>query len=412
MNDVSFQIKFEKIEDCFGKLKKNVDNVAAANTIGQILHEIFKQDFTISVIHTKIKDPAFVMSIYPSENTMSQILTALSSEKDPNVISSLWIANKSWVIEIDRKILDDSIIPISVRECTALLLHEIGHIAYSNSIPERIGRVMNYEYAKLNGGLKRILQSKPFTQFLSLPILDNCGISVSSKEIKKEIAADKFAAKMGYADALSSVLSKFSSDDTSEDESMKNVMNFSVQMVENFKTRNGKLTNQHLNTLISRTPGNILKGKLLELKATTAKTAFAESVCTESAEFDEVKTGRLCDRAVRINDEYYTEFFSFKKKLKPLKPYDLDYIAVEIDEIKTYNDKLLAISYIHNKLDTVEFYLECLHAKNTKYEVPHTEEYLTAYKEKLILLLKRAVSVKIVPKTYGLTIQYPEGYDG
>ena len=410
MNLEAQKMRFERIDDCFAQLKKNRRKPDVIHAIERNLKEVFNQEFNISIIESKRTDPCFVMSIFPEMVTIDKIVESIVNEGSSNVIHELWSKNTSWIIEIDRRVLDDTISPISARECTALLLHEIGHTIHSNSIPNRISRVLKYEFANMSGGIKAVLKSDRFKNILSLPIVDSCSLSANKNtSIKNEIAADNYAKNLGYGMELETVLGKFTENFPKDpDKSMKTVTNFSVDVVNNFKERRAKLNRKNFDKLIAVTPSTFVGGVLRNIRYDYMEGS------TETSVNDEKYMAYVCESVNDIIDNYYTEFFFNKKKLKRLDEYDLDYITVEIDKIKTNDDKLLILSYTRSKIDTVQYYIDILLSDkySKKYEVPHTMEYLVAYKAKLEQCITRTLNKKIEPKNYGFTVKYPVGYEG
>ena len=85
-----------------------------------------------------------------------------------------------------------------------------------------------------------------------------------------------------------------------------------------------------------------------------------------------------------------------------------------MDKMKTNDDKLLLLSYTRSKLDIVQYYIDIL--KNDKfarrYEIPHSMEYLEAYKAKLLLAISKINAYKITEKDWSFTVKYPVGYEG
>src|SRR5699024_5034551 len=101
------------------------------------------------------------------------VQSILDEESDKN-LKKIWDENKTWTIEIDNRLLTGSFIDVTGKELTALILHECGHVIYSNSIPQRMTKVMRYEYAKANIGTKNVLKNGIFKKILQIPILKAC----------------------------------------------------------------------------------------------------------------------------------------------------------------------------------------------------------------------------------------------
>ena len=202
--------KFEMIENAFGNIKKNKNKSVNIATIRRCLKSSFSKEIEINIVENKDKNNFFIMSIYPDVSVIDQIVEAIVTEKNDDVIRKIWNGANKWIIEIDSRILDDSIVNVGEKELTALLLHEIGHMVYSNSVPQRISKVMRLEYARASIEVKKLLSDKFFRQLLRLPIIQGCLYDnyKTKSSIKSELKADFFVVKMGYADDLESVLNK------------------------------------------------------------------------------------------------------------------------------------------------------------------------------------------------------------
>lgn len=94
------------------------------------------------------------MSIFPTQSTVEKLVDSILNEESDKMLKTIWDENKEWTIEIDRRILTGAFIEANSKELTALILHECGHVIYSNSIPQRMSKVMKYEYAKADFGTK------------------------------------------------------------------------------------------------------------------------------------------------------------------------------------------------------------------------------------------------------------------
>ena len=328
----------------------------------------------------------------------------------------LWEKNNVWTIEIDERILVDSSLSFSEKELTAMLLHEIGHIVCSTSITNRISVILRYEVAKTSLRNKMLLNNRIFSSILSLPILDSC-VSDGKRNrssIKEEIKADKFVKSMGYQNELYSVLTKIANDKrypkTNDINSkMSKTATFSLDVLDDINTRKEKLG----------------KGKLIELKESVESPYIKEFLSTyiervfgikTHEEFETNKELMLTETVNDIIDgECMKEFFLFGgKDLKRIDPAEIDYIDIKISSMKTETDKMMINSYIHSKLDMVEYYISILQNPKLrrKYNIPHTMDQLITMKKRLIELRDIALKFKLPERYKGILVAYPTGYEG
>ena len=250
--------KFLAIEGAFLVLKENPNSTAALEIIKKSLESCIDCTFDIKV--TNEVDPnaeLFVMSVYPEVSVMDKIISAVISDSNTDSIKKLWESNKKWTIEMDARLFNNSIIICNEKELTAMLLHEVGHIVCSTSIPNRISLVLRYELMRTNIKNKMMIKDKVFRTILSLPILDAC-ISDNKRSmtsIKEEIKADAFVKKMGYQKELLSILTKLSNNikypknSGTIDEKMRKMTDFSLQTLQDFQQRKDKLAKRNLVSL-------------------------------------------------------------------------------------------------------------------------------------------------------------------
>ena len=250
------KLSFDAIEGAFFVLKGDNQNREAMQIIKESLEKSFDCEFDINVVvpdNSQMNKNLFVMSVYPEMAVIDKIITAVMSDKGTDAVKTLWAKNKKWTIEIDSRILDNTIIDCSKEELTAILLHEVGHIVCSTSIPNRVSLILRYEIMKSSFKSKMMLKDKVFRTIMSLPILDAC-ISDNKKDmtsIKEEIKADKFVKKMGYQNHLYSVLTKIIKNNkytnsTSINTKMKEISNFSLTTLDEFQARKDAIAKSKL----------------------------------------------------------------------------------------------------------------------------------------------------------------------
>lgn len=412
--------KFEAIDSAFLVLKENKNSKAAIDIIKESLESCFKDyEFSINIVTPNIGDASlFIMSVYPEVSMIDKIVDALMSNKDTDAIKKLWSTNKKWTIEIDSRMLDDSIIKCSNRELTAMLLHEVGHIVYSTSIPNRLSLILRYELMQAKMSNRMLLRDKVFRKLLSLPVLDAC-ISDGKKDrtsIKEEVKADSFSKKMGYQKELMSVLdkimnnSKFVNTVSANDKIIKNT-DFSLKTLDDFQSRRDKLAKKSLISLKESCVSPYIESTIDDI----IDTLFEGSNDSFSL-YGDNKVLYMQERADKdIEDGYYTEFFIFgKKQLKRIDPAEIDYINIKIQDIKNETDKMMIVSYIHSKLDIVDYYITILSNPKIakKYSIPYTIDELNKLKLRLDNLRKIAINFKIPERNKNILVAWPSGYEG
>ena len=412
--------KMKALDRAFQDLKDNINNpdsserIHAVDSIRENAEDIFKYKFPeIGLVNTNDGSPLFVMSVYPEETVVDKMIHSIATG-NTNDISNLWRKNKVWNIEIDARILDDHIVSLTGSELTAIFLHEVGHITQSNSIPQRITNVLQYEIAKGGTTTRALIRDNLFNRILSLPILNACSME-KNDHIADEIKADRFAKKAGYTKDLISVFDKFKDcpqykENDTADDAMKIMTGFTNDAFNQFKERETSLLESTLGRMEEECASPYLKNEIKSLYNYYFEGSEETSVTKES------KLENFYNQAEKDEKAFVVkEFFGLgKKSLKRIDPAELDYIAVKIKSIETNTDKMMLVGYIHSKLDIVNYYLAILNnpREAKKYRVPYTEEELLNLKTLLNDYIDKTINARLPEKLDHLLIAWPDGYEG
>ncbi len=419
----------EAMDEAFASLNENRHNTAAIAKLRRNLKAIF-QDKDIDIVIVENKGPMFIMSVFPEENTINDIIQAIVEERGDEAIRKAWNSTNKWTVEIDSKVFTDDDLAATAKEMTALLLHEMGHIVYSNSVPQRLSRVMRLEYARCNVGIKTALKDKLLGTVLKLPILNACTYDnyKTKDNIKKELQADVFVVKSGYGDELNSVLEKLiarSKDSKSEEvnQSPQNVYGdlhdmtmFAIHTVEDLQKRKQNVVRENFKKLMLSSPSKFIQKVINSIS--TALIKGGEGAVTEAVVAERIaKIFREADATVlesylEEKSPYITEGMR-QKTLKRIDPAMLSYVEIEKNSIRNNDDKMMLVSYIHSKLDLIDYYIAVIDNGNTKYIVPHSKQSLLDMKQQLMRIKDEIIAYQIPEIKYGVYLgEYPAGYEG
>ena len=406
---------FKSIDNAFLVLQEDKASETGKKIIKDSLNEIFDVEFDIEIIPVNDNSPLFVMSVFPEKSVVSKIISSVTTNSgNIETIKKLWQQNKKWTLEIDERILNKNFINCSNRELTALVLHEIGHVVCTNSIPSRISTIIQYEIAKSKLENKILAADKLFSKILALPILNACvsDSRKSDKPLSVEIKADNFAKKMGYQQELLSVLKKITTNQKypkggTINKNMEEMTKFSINTLNQLKAREDNLLKKNLVSLKKECVSPYIESYIDDFYNTIFETGDKSISSIEHLTFME-------NRADSIVENYYTEFFFGKKKLSKIDPAELDYIDIKTNEIKNENDKMMLISYIHSKLDIIDFYVEILKDPKIKkkYNVPNSADQLERMRTRLLTSRENILKYKIPERNKGIIIAWPENYEG
>lgn len=403
-----------ELESVFKEIKANPNG--ADHHLGQIkriLARTFELDFKISIIENK-QNNFFGMSIYPELSTVDAMVQAILTKRPGADIEALWQKNKQWVLEIDSILLFDHALNANPSEIVAVLLHEIGHIVYSNSVPQRINKIMRYKIMTTTYTIKKLLEWKRIQRLFDLVIVEAC----SSKNyhyvnVNSERIADKFALKMGYGDALDHFIDKLISTynnslvnrpDHEMDQDVKSIVNWTLDNVSELEFRKTKLRNS-LQTEMRHTPSKYIRSIVIRIKDD-----FFGKAETEDGYKAIVNEQFLINGYRDYVKEGFLGLFDKYGKLKKLSQSDIDILSIETNRIKNEDDKIYVLDRIYDELDLITTGLELI-AKGEKDKVRISKDTLMDYKSQLEKMRKQVLDTDVRPKSYGLFIKYPKGYE-
>lgn len=400
--------KFADMENAFTRLKANESDAAALRQLSDALHSITGKTIIVNTVRPESKNQeCTVMSVYPEESVLDALVDAIITEQNNAMIVKIWNDTTKWIIEIDTRILGPDA-GMTEQELTALTLHEVGHVIYSNSIPMRISKIIRYEFVKTSVVNKELLKDTFFNKLLYIPLLNAMGKDRSKESMKNEYRADKYAMQAGYGKYLASAIDKvmiFAGTKTNNNDETKELYGFSVDTLIQLQQRQNNIVRKNMGIMLASTPSRFVKGAIQKLSKSISGKESGGSI--KESSYDDFISERIDD----ITNHVYESIFS-GKRLKRIDPAEIDYIGIEIENIRSNDDKMMIISYIYSKLDTIDYYIALIDSGNPKYIIPHTREQLVSMRNLLEEYRKAAMTRKLPDINYGISINWPEGYEG
>lgn len=408
--------KLAEIDAAFAELKSNEHDMSPMLKISAILKELTGKTFNFTVYKpTTTRDACNIMTVYPDEKTMDAIISSVVNTQNDAQIVSIWNRSVVWNVEIDARVLYSSL-NFTPQELTALLLHEVGHTVYSNSVPVRIATVIKLTYVTSDIVTRNLFKNNFLSKLLCFPIIHACNTDKSKAALRTELHADKYAVASGYGDALQSAIDKviiYAGTDTTIEDDIEELMGFSIETITALQKRQTAIAKMNLSRMMANISSPF--GKKYLSKLVGAFNGNNNGSVTEAV-FEKRLYSQI-DKIISESTDYSSEMltegvFSRVHKLKKINPMDIDYIGLQLDEIKSNDDKIMIVSYIYNKIDIIDYYISLIDSKSPKYIVPHSRESLISMREQLNKYRLAAINKKLVPTQYGLVIQYPDGYEG
>lgn len=357
------------------------------------------------------------MNISPGKIGIDMIIDAIVANNRRKDIYKVWKNIDTWYINIDKRILNTKM--FTPRQLVAMLLHEIGHSLETNTfVVDRVIDNVQWQLAQKDIGIKAVFSQTMMKYLLRIPVIRAIKASkLSKQDYINEISADYVAVVNGYAKELKEVFDIIVNHKTTIYQAMKNRMKEYDKVddlhhydgiIDALRKRRSNIARQELKLMIIDKPVDYLN----ELYNDTYDKLFKTNpMKSESANFD-----NLMESVINAYDNaYFTEAFSiFKKKLKKIDKFTPDYIRIRMGDMKTNDDKLLLVSYIHSKIDLIDFYLDILKDPelSKKYIIPNSTNELNNMRKDLERSRELILKQKIEPVRYGLDIIYPKGYEG
>jgi hypothetical protein len=352
----------------------------------------------------------------------------------PSVISREigedWKSITDWVIDIDSTILYDMKLNANPSEILAVLLHEIGHVVYSDEVPQRVFKIVRYQTSKLNYNVKQMLSKVPVVRrVFNISLLDSCAItSYDRTDMGKEKAADMFAVKMGYGASLNSFIDKvlirygnanINKSEKEKEADVKSVTTWAVVNINELEFRKTGLKNA-LKVELMKNPSVFIKTEINTLYKSLfggfgdqVRKTLSESYYDEPVDkLAEAMAEESLSKSInKVLTESITDLFDNFGKVKKVNQIDIDILEVEKDKIENHNDKIYLLDRIYFQLDLVNLSLDMINMGKEK-KVSQSKLTLTRMKDQLERLRGEVIATRVVDKEYGVFIKYPKGYQG
>lgn len=415
-----YKTDLKEIEKCFSELKIGGNQEKICKQISRILTRMFKQNFKVSVCQNNTNS-FFGMTIFPSVNTCETLISAiLNNQSHLDTVVEIWRKNEDWNIEIDSILLFDSNLNANPTELVAILLHEIGHTMYSNSVPQRLFHVIRYELINIKMKTRNMFNNSKLKSLMVPSVIEACSIKMYKfLSTKEEMDADKFVVSMGYGEALNNFLEKLlrargnsfiNKAESEADDDIRAIFHWGVENIDELRSRKTKLKYQ-LNAQILKTPSIFAKDIL-----TNIKNIFFGS--GSHLKFNQLITESTIMRfydswSKDASDEVVLEFLANPRmgKLKKIDAHEIDFIKIKIDQIENHDDRIYLLDIVYHYLEQIELYKDYIETGKAS-KVPHSKKFIDDTEKELNELKSVILKTKIPERRYGVFIKYPNGYDG
>lgn len=425
-------------------LMKNIGTKDLEKQLTSALNSLSGQDkhFEVTFINNmQQKEPFFGFRVFPILGDSPTLFTSMTDEKCSfkNVYDK-WKHIDNWYVEMDSNIFNRNEINFTPKELTAILLHELGHVVYSDNTIERLYRAHREVMCRLSTENK--MQCKFMYRLFDIPLMVAAGIRNfrdGKNGINLEVFADTTVSKLGYGVHLITAFNKIikaygnsiSLDDRMQEKMIESEVQWAVINATDLIGRRDIVKNE-LYYKQARTTSGYLKRMILDIakrigvkrkeKYSALVSPLVDTDITlestmdyldkyelviDTLEFSKLASGykNVSRRATAA-----LEAFGKNKKVEIPTQLDIDSIAVEIDSISNHMDRRYVLDLIYNQIERIEKYREVRDMNPSVKKI--NDGMLDAMLNELESLRKATLLRKDFKKDYKVFVQYPVGYEG
>ena len=417
-------------------------NLAAA--LSSFPYDAGKKEFTVQVTSNKTGNEKFFgMRVYPDIKEMDDFCKDLVNEGDKIRFTDIvkkWKKIDKWFLEIDGTCFDRNQFNFNPKELTALTLHEIGHIIYSDKPIEGFYRAYQEVKARMNSSDKAT--QKLMYDIYMIPLTLACMQRrwVNGKnEVQLEIIADKTVVELGYGQYLLEALDKItraigSLNSQNNQDELNSSMNWCQQNIADIMKRKEQLKDELYYRAV-RTKSNYMKAMTiiildkLGFKLRERYTGYVVENTIELLSDPEVmqKYMPIVDAMESAKfDKFYNmmhssnsiameAIFNKRKKVKVELPsqYEIDAIAVEVDKITNHHDRIYVLDLIYEVLERINNFEEAISPDPSL--VKKWSAKIKQMKDELEALRQAVLAKKTFATSYKFFVKLPEAasdYEG
>ncbi len=391
------------------------------------------KNFTVLIIDGK--NEFCGIKVYPDPAYMRTIYKKIDETSALDFCKSWLIDIKQYVVEIDSNCFNKYSINFTNKELTAMLLHELGHVAFSSTIPEVIYNSYKIHREEIRFGNKSAVRVAQQI-FYAIPTLIACGmhvIRVGKDGRKEEYIADKIFGIESYRPYLYSAIDKIlrtygTSIYLNEDNQKKTISNLIEQSnvsIKELSTRR-RIIKDELLYQSANTHSKTLRKAYVEIMAKlgigfTDKYSNA-TVATESI-LDAIDNGKLKLSGIlntfRMVDNHNSTLSAIEcafcdekcqaSKFVPTLPskQDFELIELNIGSIRTNLDKLATLDEIYRLQENVSSY-ETYAQNNGTYDLYKFK--IDQCKKSIAQLINATNDVDVTVVRFTDFLKYPTGY--
>ena len=459
--EANINASVERIKSALAVILETGKEKPLALAISQYLNIKFNKnaEHRKYVVAVKIIDPKGGFSginVYPELGELQPVLTKFA-DRDISAVTKAYTEISKYVIEIDQNMLERSIINFTPDELWALIYMQIDRAMSCHTIHIVFNDFMDkHSYLTM---LQRASVARLVSIFYPIPVYTAmggfCANVVTNKDYKfipndinepiprsdgdTDPIDSELQIRQHYVNAINKIIAKHGTtvikDEPLVIHEMQVDINWCNLNIKDIMRRRSQLQAELINRAARATSfsmrfailnicaqcGYGLKdkytNKLIAMETVindidrdkyTVPTAMSMYSFTQSM----TKTSAIeSASAAAYPENTEPALEAIVKRQRPVLPsnYALDELALEIDRIENHYDKGYVLDLIYRRIDQVNIFEDAVRMDGSyqKYDTKIKES-----KEYLEKLRKAVLEKKIVPKSYGVYVKYPHGYEG
>lgn len=385
--------------------------------------------FTVRVANHDYSERFFGMRVFPDIEQLDEFCREVVDASSSNRVKYTdivrrWKTIKSWYVEIDATCFDVTRIAFNAKELTAIILHEIGHVIYSDKPVEGFYRA--YQEVRLRLKSSDKASEKMMYNIYMIPLTLACMQRrwvTGKNQIKSEMIADQSVIELGYGPSLVNAFNKIirmmgtiQKDSNQLQKELDQSMLWCQQIIVDVMKRKEHLKDQLYYQAI-KTKSNYFKAitiiildklgfrmrerytgavveNTIELLSKKNLTESYEPIvyAPESAKFDSALIRMQSTMAPAMES-----LFNHRKKVKVVLPsqFEIDSIAIEVDKISNHYDRTFVLDLIYEVLERINNFEEVISQDPAL--VRKWEGKIADMKSQLTILRKQVLEKKSFP---------------
>ena len=439
----------------FDMLAKNISLDEGCKRLSRVLSSAnlngLNKTFEVSMVNGRSE--FLGMSVYPDMGDFNNAVASCVTDPmtDPRVnnipgyqaFCNKWIMDiRYWFIEIDVNLFDRSIINFTPPELTAMLLHELSHVVYSDKTTEKFYKAYKRNMAQLR------MQEKGAVRFAQgilyiIPGIIACSahhLNIGRNGRNEEYIADKVFGLRNYQEHLVSAINKiieaYGNSIVIDERNLDKKLDASIEWcnlnIKELVNRRDTLKREIVNKAActhSKYAKNTYLGITQKL-GIGARDRYTGDIITMESIFDDLESGKRQLYGLLNDIELYdipgasaaiestisrklseaTESVFNKKKPTLPSSYDVDAVSIEVDKITSHADRMYVLDLIYNRVEQINAFKESI--EDNKYLMDKYSAKIERMLTELDQMRVRVLNKRDLNRDYKVFVKCPEGYEG